>query len=309
MCKESVLVTGAGGFIGSALVHYLNHSGFTTTGTSRSGKTEGKQNYVHPGALNAKMLARYNVIVHTAALNNHAETGGTSCLDRYRKANVDYTLALAKQAASAGITKFIFLSSVKVNGESTMPGQFFRPDDEVAPHGDYALSKWEAEQGLKKIARDTGMAVVILRPPLVYGPGVKGNFLSLIKLVDKGLPLPIGSLRNKRSLISLDNLLDLIVTCIQKPQANNQTFLASDGKDISVACLIRELAESSGRNLRLLPCPVVLLNLIARLLGKDDQIKRLTGSLRVDITKNKELLDWVPPHPMRVGLEKCFAIK
>lgn len=309
MCKESVLVTGASGFIASALMRYLENNGFTTAGTSRSENTKGTQKHIHPNAITLEMLAQYNVIVHTAALNNHAETGGASCWEQYWKANVHHTLTLAMQAASAGVSKFIFLSSIKVNGESTAPGQFFTPDDAVSPRGEYAVSKWEAEKGLMRIARETEMSVVILRPPLVYGPGVKGNFLSLIRLIDKGLPLPIASIRNKRSWISLDNLLDLIVTCIQKPQANNQIFLASDGSDITIICLFKELAKRSGNKLRIFPCPVILLKVIARLLGREKQVKGLTGSLQIDITKNKDLLRWEPPHSMLQELNKCFVEK
>jgi len=227
-------------------------------------------------------------------------------LAEYRKVNVEGTLNLARQAAKAGVSRFVYISSIKVNGEQTASGKPFTPDDEPAPEDSYGVSKLEAETGLHEIASETGMEVVIIRPPLVYGPGVKGNFASMIKLVDKGLPLPLGAIHNKRSLVALDNLVDLITTCIDHPAAANQVFLAGDGQDVSTTELLRGVGRAMGKPARLIPVPAGMLMFGAGLLGKKAVGQRLLGSLQVDISKARNLLGWEPPLSVEEGLRRCF---
>jgi len=228
-------------------------------------------------------------------------------LAEFRKVNVDGTLHLARSAAAAGVKRYIFMSTVKVNGELTQPGHPFTEADAPHPQDPYAISKHEAEVGLRQIALETGMEVIIIRPPLVYGPGVKANFAALMRAVQKGWPLPLGSVHNQRSLVALDNLVDFIVLCIQHPRAANQTFLVSDGQDLSTTELIRSMAQVAGVPTRLLPVPVWALQAGASLLGKGDAVRRLCGNLQVDISKARTLLGWVPQVSVEQGLRRCFA--
>jgi nucleoside-diphosphate-sugar epimerase len=223
-------------------------------------------------------------------------------LTAFRAVNVDGTLNLVRQAATAGVKRFVFISSVKVNGELTQPGRAFTETDAAAPQDAYGQSKHEAEQGLRQLAADTGMEVVIIRPPLVYGPGVKANFAALMRAVQRGWPLPLGAVHNQRSLVALDNLVDFIVTCITHPQAANQTFLVSDGEDLSTTELVRGMAQAVGVPARLLPVPVWALQAGATLLGKGDAVQRLCGNLQVDISKARNLLGWTPPVSVAAGL-------
>lgn len=216
-------------------------------------------------------------------------------LAEFRKVNVEGTLRLAQRAAESGVKRFIFISSIKVNGESTLPGKPFKSDDHPNPLDPYGVSKYEAEEALKQLGRDTGMEVVIIRPPLVYGPGVKANFLSMLRWLNKGIPLPLGAIRNQRSLVAIGNLVSLIVTCIDHPAAANQTFLACDGEDLSTTQLLRRLSKALGKPARLLPLPEWLLKLAASTVGKQAVAQRICGSLQVDINKNRELLGWIPP--------------
>jgi nucleoside-diphosphate-sugar epimerase len=222
-----------------------------------------------------------------------------------RKMNRDTTLTFARLAASTGVRRFVFLSSIKVNGEMTKPDQCFYPDDTFVPTDPYGLSKYEAEQGLLTLAKETGMEVVIIRPPLVYGPGVKANFQSMMRWIRSGVPLPLGAIPNKRSLVALDNLVDLIVTCIEHPAAVNQTFLAGDGEDLSTSELLQRIARSMGKPARLIPFPIGLLTFVASLMGKKAVAQRLCGSLQVDISKTRELLGWEPPVSVDEGLRKA----
>jgi len=222
----------------------------------------------------------------------------------FRRVNVEGTLQLARQAAVAGVRRFVFISSIKVNGEDTTQGIPFSPDGAREPKDAYGTSKCEAEQGLQALAAETDMEVVIIRPVLVYGPGVKANFLSMMRWLSRGIPLPFGAIHNKRSLVALDNLVDLIVTCIDHPAAANQVFLVSDGEDLSTTDLLRRMASALGKPARLLPVPAWLLEFGARLLGKQDLAQRLCGSLQVDISKTRELLGWTPPVSVDEGLRK-----
>jgi nucleoside-diphosphate-sugar epimerase len=252
------------------------------------------------------VLASQGVVIHTAARAHIMKDEVPDPLAEYRKVNVDGTLNLARQAAEAGVRRFVFISSIKVNGEQTPVNQPFTAEDASAPEDAYGVSKMEAEQGLQALAAETGMEVVIIRPPLVYGPGVKGNFASMIKLVEKGLPLPLGAIHNKRSLVALDNLVGLIITCIDHPAAANQAFLAGDGEDRSTTELLQGVARAMGKPSRLVPVPAGLLMFGATVLGKKAMAQRLLGSLQVDISKARNLLGWQPPLSVEEGLKHCF---
>ncbi len=226
------------------------------------------------------------------------------CVADYQRVNVSGTLKLAQQAAHAGVRRFIFISSIGVNGNvSKRP---FSADGHPHPAEAYAQSKWQAEQALWGIQKQTGMEVVIIRPPLVYGPDAPGNFGSLVRWVEKGVPLPLGAIHNKRSLVGIDNLVDLIIRCIDHPAAANQIFLAGDGEDLSTTELLRGVGKAMGKPARLIPVPAGLLQFGATLLGKKAMAQRLLGSLQVDISKTCELLDWKPPYTVEEGLRRCF---
>ena len=255
----------------------------------------------------AAVLGRFSTVVHLAARVHVMDDTADDPLAAFRAVNVDGSLNLARQAAAAGVKRFVFISSVKVNGEHTQPGLAFTETDEPNPQDAYGLSKHEAEQGLRQLAANTGMEVVIIRPPLVYGPGVKANFAALLRAVQRGWPLPLGAVHNQRSLVALDNLVDFIVTCITHPQAANQTFLVSDGHDLSTTELVRGMARAAGVPARLLQIPVWALQAGAALLGKGDAVQRLCGNLQVDISKARHLLGWVPPISVEEGLRRVVA--
>ncbi len=225
-------------------------------------------------------------------------------LSAFRAANVGVTLNLARDAAAAGVRRFIFLSSIKVNGEQTRPGHAFGADDACAPADSYAISKMEAELALWKIGAETGMEIVILRPPLVYGPGVRANFAALITAVARGLPLPLGAIDNRRSLIGLGNLLDVIAVCIDHPGAANQTFVVSDGEDLSTPELIRRIARALHKPAKLLPVPLWILKTGAALSGKREILQRLCGNLQIDILKARKLIAWQPPF----SIDECLSL-
>jgi nucleoside-diphosphate-sugar epimerase len=227
-------------------------------------------------------------------------------LTEFRASNVDSTLQLAACAAAAGVRRFVFISSVKVNGESTAPGHSFSESDMAAPSDSYAVSKWEAEQGLRRIAVSSGMEVVIVRPPLVYGAGVKANFASLMRAVQRGVPFPLGSVHNLRSLVGLDNLVDFIMTCVTCPPAANHTFLVSDGVDVSTPDLILAMARAARCPARVFPFPLRILSMFALLSGQRSVVERLCGNLQVDISKAREILGWLPPFTLDEGLRGAF---
>jgi UDP-glucose 4-epimerase len=224
-------------------------------------------------------------------------------LAEFREVNVGGTISLARQAARHGAKRFIFISSIKVNGEWTTTGKAFCADDTPTPRDPYAISKFEAEAGLRRIAAETGMEVVTIRPVLVYGPNVRGNFLSMMKWLHRGIPLPFGALHNLRSIVGVRNLADLILTCLRHPAAANQTFLVSDGEDLSTPELLRRTAAAMGRTASLVPVPEVLLQAGSRLIGKRDVAQRLCCSLQVDIGKTRELLGWHPPVTVDLELQ------
>ena len=224
----------------------------------------------------------------------------------YRKVNVEGTLRFAEQAASSGVKRFIYLSTIKVNGEQST-GKPFSAEDSVNPLESYAISKWEAEKTLKEIGSESGMEIVIIRPSLVYGAGVKGNFLRLLKLVETAYPIPLGAVVNKRSMVNLDNLCDLIRVCIDHPKAGGETFLVSDNHDLSIACLIRLIADSMQRPARLISLPVSWLYGVSKIIGKKSEMERLCESLQVDIQKTIDILEWIPPCSVEAGVRKTVT--
>lgn len=250
------------------------------------------------------LLEGVEVVIHAAARVHVMAENSKDSLEEFRKINVSSTGNLARQAAKAGVKRFIFLSSIKVNGEKTLPGSPFTEEDLPDPQEPYAISKYEAELALQQLSRETGMEVVIIRPPLVYGPGVKANFRSMMHWLYKGIPLPLGAVVNKRSLLALDNLVDFIVTCVDHAAAANQTFLISDGEDLSTTELLRRMSKALGKSIWLLPVPVNLLLFLARRVGKYGAIQRLCRSLQVDGGKAHELLGWEPPISASEGLRR-----
>jgi len=309
---ERILVTGASGFVGGQLVmRFADQPSVAVLGAVRSKPVDNHSGLIAVGEISgdtdwSTALQGQHVIVHTAARAHIMNDAAADPLTEFRSVNVAGTLNLARQAAAAGVGRFVFISSIKVNGEQTPLGTCFTANDLPAPEDSYGISKWEAEEGLQKISQETGMDVVIIRPPLVYGPDVKGNFASMIKLVDSGLPLPLGAVHNKRSLVALDNLVDLITTCIDHPGAANQTFLVSDGEDLSTTQLLQGVAEAMGKPSRLIPVPASLLQFGATLLGKKAMAQRLLGSLQVDISHTRKCLNWTPPLTVKQGLQRCF---
>ena len=223
-------------------------------------------------------------------------------LEEYRNANTLATTHLAQEAAKAGVKRFIYLSSIKVNGEETLPGQSYSEDSSPAPIDPYGVSKWEAEQGLEKVCAQTDMEFVIIRPPLIYGPGVKANFQKLMGLVAKGLPLPLGALNNQRSMLALDNLVSFIAEVMTNPLAANQRFLLSDGEDISTTQLLKLLAKGMGKPSWLIPIPALILRGAAQILGASAKADRLLGSLQIDSSKARQLLQWQPPLSVEEGI-------
>lgn len=308
----NILLTGATGFIGFRLAMALQSElNIRLTVTARQSLDFVCSQYFEIKDINANTdwsdaLSHQQVIIHSAGLAHVRRNEYADTLAEYRKVNVEGTLNLAFQAAKAGIKRFIFISSISVSGSSTPIDNPFIADMPPYPQDITGISKLEAEQGLQKLAQETGMEVVIIRPPLVYGLGVKGNFASMIKLIEKGLPLPLGAIRNKRSLVAVDNLVDLIITCIDHPAAANQIFLAGDGYDLSTTELLRGVAEAMGKPARLVPVPAGVLKLAATALGKKAMADRLLSSLQVDISKAQQLLGWQPPVSVEEGLRRCF---
>ncbi|MDA8730267.1 SDR family oxidoreductase [Alphaproteobacteria bacterium] len=309
----NLLLTGANGFLGSRLAVTLNAKPYVRlTAAVRRSVQLSAMNVVEVQSLDANTdwsdaVTEQQVVIHTAARAHIMKNEAADPLVEYRRVNVDGTLNLARQAVDAGVTRFIFISSIKVNGEQTTCGGVYKAEDLPVPEDAYGISKYEAEQGLLQIAANTGLEVVIIRPPLVYGPGVKGNFFSMMRVVKKGFPLPLGAVHNKRSLVALDNLVDLIITCIDHPAAANQVFLAGDGEDLSTTELLRGVAKAAGVLSRLIPVPAAVLMFGASLLGKKEMAQRLLGSLQVDISKARDLLGWTPPLSVEEGLRRCFV--
>jgi nucleoside-diphosphate-sugar epimerase len=305
-----ILVSGASGFVGRALCYSAAASGVTVCGATRASAHIGPNisntvvGDIHEHTDWRQALAHCDAVVHLAARVHvlHETEGDPRAA--FQKVNVQGTLNLARQAVDAGVRRFIYISSIGVNGAET-DSKPFTAQDLAAPHSPYAESKYEAEMALHVIAAQSGMEVVIIRPPLVYGAGAPGNFRTLTRWLQRGVPLPLGAIYNRRSFVALDNLVDLILVCLKHPAAANQTFLVSDGEDVSTTALLRRMAKAMGRPARLFPIPSRWLKLGAALVGKSDTAQRLFCSLQIDIEKTCKLLNWSPPLTLDDGLKKA----
>lgn len=309
MSTGKILITGASGFIGRALAAKLIQNKWQVSGAARAESLSRIPSGVTPVPWPVSdsngwkpLLDGYDAVVHLAARVHVMDEAEQNSLSLYRAINTEATASLARAAAGAGVRRFIYVSSIKVNGEATSAGRFFVEADEPNPQGAYAQSKWEAEQMLAQIARENRLEVVLLRPPLVYGPGVRANFFQLLNLIDKGIPLPLAGVDNRRSLLYLGNFVSAIERCISHPAAANQTFLLSDGEDVSTSVLITRLAHAMGRSPRLFRMPIPLLRSMATLSRKTEAGGRLLNSLRIDSSKIRRVLGWQPPYSVQRGL-------
>lgn len=302
------LVTGATGFVGRALCADLTARGMQYRPTGRAPAPG-----LHAvGSMDAttdwsEALVGIDVVAHLAARVHVMDEKAADPMAAFRAVNVEATLNLARQAAASGVRRFIFVSSIKVNGEATVPGRPFTAADRPGPLDPYGVSKWEAEQALTALGRQTGMDIVVIRPPLVYGPGVKANFASLLRLAARGIPLPFGRVANRRSLVFVGNLTDFIILCASHPAAANRTFLVSDDDDLSIGQLLAAICKGMHRKARLLPVPPRLMAMAAAALGKGPAAQRLLGSLQLDIAETRRLTGWVPPFSAGQGLADTAA--
>lgn len=306
------LITGANGFVGKSLCAELLRQGQSVRAAVRSANLPIKNLEVAAvGAIDGATdwtiaLRGADVVIHLAARVHVMKEAAADPLAEFLKVNLHGTANLAQQAARAGVKRFVYVSSIKVSGEETQ-GTAFTELDAPDPQDPYAISKWEAEQALHRVAAETGMEVVVLRCPLVYGPGVKGNFLRLMQVVDRGIPLPLALADNRRSLVYLGNLTDAIIACLHHPEAAGKTYLVSDGEDVSTAQLISQMAQALGRPVRLWPCPVGLIKFAGRVAGKSGEVARLLGSLCIDSNKIRRELGWMPSHTLVQGLAETAA--
>lgn len=304
----NVLITGSSGFLGSRLAKHIDsQSDFVLTSAARRKGSAASGREILITTLDrdtdwSGAVAGQEVVMHAAGRAHRMDDGSAAGLAEYRKINVEGTLKLARQAAAAGVKRFVFISSIKVNGEHTDGRGPFTPEDMPAPVDAYGISKWEAEEGLKRIGYETGMEFVIIRPPLIYGPEVQGNFRRLLRLAKLPVPLPFGLVHNNRSMVYIDNLVDFIVRAICHPAAANQTFLVSDGVDISSTELLRTMRQILGRRVMLMPIPSSWLKAGFRLAGRGALAQRLFGSLQADISKCQRRLGWMPPYSVEHGL-------
>jgi len=313
---SKLLITGGTGFIGKAICENLKSHNYLINITSRNkhltkhkglmahniGEIDQKTNWIDA-------LDGVNYVIHCAAKTHVLKDLKKNSLFAFRKVNVEGTINLAKQAAAYGVKRLILLSSIKVNGEKTLESSIFKYNDIPNPEDAYGISKWEAEQGLWEISKQTGLEVVIIRAPLVYGRSVKGNLKRLIKLIKSGTPLPLSLVKNQRSLIGIDNLVDMIIRCIDHPDASGKTFLVSDGEDLSTPDLLKHIATAMGRPVRLFPFPISLLKLFGFVMGKSSEIDKLTGSLQLDSDYTRKILNWSPPLSVEEGIRRMVKEK
>jgi len=303
-----ILITGANGFVGKPLCAELLRRGHTTRAAVRSSATvqEGEQAIVVGDISGATdwthALRDVDVVMHLAARVHVMKDTAADPLTEFLKVNLHGTVNFARQAARAGVKRLVYVSSIKVNGERTTGKQSFTEADTPAPQDFYGVTKWQAEQALLRIAQETGLEIVIVRPPLVYGPGVKGNFISLLKAIDKGMPLPLAGANNMRSLIYAGNLVDALIVCATHPSAAGQTYLVSDGEAVSTAALVDKITRVLGRSNRSFYFPPGLLRAVAALSGRSHQVEKLFGSLLVSDSKIRSELGWAPPYSLEQGL-------
>jgi UDP-N-acetyl-alpha-D-quinovosamine dehydrogenase len=305
---KKILVTGANGFVGKVLCGEVVRRAVAVAGATRAvcALPVGVEPIVI-GTMDQRTdwqsaLRGVDVVIHLAARVHVMREGAGDPLAEFCRVNVLGTERLGRAAAASGVKRLVYVSSIKVNGETTYSGQKYTEADPPVPQDPYGISKWEAEQALHRVVRETGLEVVIVRPPLVYGPGVKGNFAQMLKVLSKGMPLPLASIHNLRSLLYVENLVDALIVCAAHPAAAGQTYLVSDGEDISTPALMRSLASAMGKPARLFPCPPALLKGMAGMLGRGAQLDRLLGSLQVDSARIRRDLNWVPPHSLQQGL-------
>lgn len=309
-----ILVTGASGFVGRALHAELARRGVPVRGAVRhvpaqpfEGATYVAGADLSPESNWGTALSGVDTVVHAAARVHVMNDTASDPLAEFRRVNVAGSATLATQAAAAGVRRFVFISSIKVNGERNVGGRPFVATDDPAPVDPYGISKWEAELELRRIAVTTGMEVVIIRPVLVYGPGVKANVAAMMRWLQRGVPLPFGAIHNRRSLVALGNLVDLVITCVTHPRAPGETFLVSDGEDLSTTALLRRMAAALGVSARLIPVPASVLRVATRILGRQDLGRRLFESLQVDITQTRERVSWTPPISVNDALRETAS--
>lgn len=305
-----MLVTGASGFVGRTLCAELVRRGYSVRAALRT-----PENFDIAGCETVRIsgidshtdwnhaLQGVTTVIHLAARVHVMRDDASDPLEEFRRVNVAGTEHLACSAAANGVRRFVYVSSIKVNGEETSGEKMFTEMDVPSPQDPYGVSKWEAEQALHRVSQKTGLEVAVMRPPLVYGPGVKGNFAQMLKVLSKDIPLPLASIDNLRSLVYVGNLADALILCAVHPAAAGQTYLVSDGEDVSTSELLQQLGAASGHPARLFPCPSALLKLSGMFLGKSSQVARILGSLRVESSKIRNELNWNPPYSLRDGLQ------
>jgi nucleoside-diphosphate-sugar epimerase len=309
-----ILITGSSGFLGNALQIELKKRGFLYRCITRQDKSflknklQNEENFfvedINSHTDWSKPLYNIKCVIHCAARAHIINEKEVDSLAAYRKINVEGTRNLAEQASIAGVKRLVFISSIGVNGPFTGNSTFFSHNDYPVPVDNYAISKLEAEQALKEVSAKTGLEVVIIRPPSIYGPGVKGNFLRLLNLINYGLPLPFGRINNLRSYIGLDNLVDFIICCMEHPKASGQIFLVSDGVDLSTRDLIKKISIIMKKNIFFFPVPIFLLRFLSYIIGKHKDLERLVNSLQIDYSWSTKILGWSPPKSLEHGLIK-----